>query len=232
MKIAFYSHSMCRISSLKYDQTVIWLQFRAVAFPNQYRTELFCLQMPFKYFKKTKTYFNLKSIKSPRRDEWMGLAVSWNVGHSPENVHALVNSKLSHNLESSPIICTMESSRIKFLRYSIFESTILIFIKDAWAVSTEQGNFSFRLTKVPKLLGPRNLFVLCCHPPWLGFTLSNTKYIFALRFANSNSNFQFLGLEQEKASVFAQPSTLTYVDMLVFENWCTSLSNYVLAHLE
>ena len=166
----------------------------------------------------------------------LGLAVSWNVGHSPENVHALVNSKLSHNLKSSPIICTMESSRIKFLRYSIFESTILIFIKDAWAVSTEQGNFSFRLTKVPKLLGSRILFVLCCHPPWLGFTLSNTKYIFALRFANSNSNFKFkfkfkfLGLEQEK--VCAQPSTLTYVDMLVFKNWCTSMSNYVLAHLE
>ena len=135
MKIAFYSHSMCRISSLKYDQSVIWLQVRAVAFPNQKKTELFCLQIPFNYFEKTKTCFNLKSIKSPRRDEWMGLAVSWNVGHSPENVHALVNSKLSHNLKSSPITCTLESSKIKFLRYSIFESTILIFIKDAWAVS-------------------------------------------------------------------------------------------------
>ena len=153
MKIALLS--MCRISSLKYDQSVIWLQVRAVAFPNQNKTELFCLQIPFKYFKKTKIYFNLKSlsnisrktkiyfnlksIKSPRRDEWMGLAVSWNVGHSPENVHALVNSKLSHNLKSSPIICTMESSRIKFLRYSIFGSAILIFIKDAWAVS--RGTF-------------------------------------------------------------------------------------------
>ena len=139
MKIAFYSHSMCPISSLKYDESVIWFKVRAVAFPNQNKTELFCLQIPLKYFKKTKICFNLKSIKSVRRDEWMGLAVSWNVGHSPENVHALVNSKLSHNLKSSPIICTLESSKIKFLRYSIFESTILIFIKDAWAVS--RGTF-------------------------------------------------------------------------------------------
>ena len=141
IKIVFYSYFYVPhiFLALKYDESVIWLQVRAVAFPNQNKAELFCLQIPLKYFKKTKICFNLKSIKSVRRDEWMGLAVSWNVGHSPENVHALVNSKLSHNLKSSPIICTLESSKIKFLRYSIFESTILIFIKDAWAVS--RGTF-------------------------------------------------------------------------------------------